>query len=112
MKTGPDWPTYLRAITDGELNVRIAERTGVAATTIKRWFSGESNPHPLQVVAVARAYGHDPLRALIIAGHLAENDAPTTSALPRRLQLAEFTKLEIAEELLRRARARAGETAN
>jgi transcriptional regulator with XRE-family HTH domain len=97
-----DWPAYLRTITDGATGAKIAQRTGIPASTISRWLSGEFDPKPRQVVEVARAYGVHPIPALIAADYLSEEDVDLTGMTPRLLRLREFTELEIAQEMVRR----------
>jgi transcriptional regulator with XRE-family HTH domain len=96
------WPSYLSAITDGAAGARIAERTGIPESTISRWFSEKAEPRPKQVVIVARAYGANPVDGLIAAGYLDENELEVPQT--RRLQLRDFTDIELAEETLRRIR--------
>lgn len=97
-----DWPTYLRVITDGAAGVTIAERSGIPASTISRWLSGEFDPKPRQVVQVARAYGVSALEALIAAKYLTAEEVDLAATTPREFQLREFTELEIANEIVRR----------
>lgn len=98
------WASYLSAITDGAPGARIAEHTGIPESTISRWFSEKAEPRPKQVVLVARAYGQNPIQALIAAGYLEPDDVDMPAATPRRLQIRDFTDLELAEETVRRIR--------
>lgn len=102
MTTRIDWPAYLRTITDGATGAKIAQRTGITASTISRWLTGEVEPRPRQVVEVARAYGVHPIPALIAANYLSEEDVDLSEVTPRLLQLRDFTDLEIAQEMVRR----------
>lgn len=96
------WPTYLRIITDGAPGVEIAKHAGVPNSTLSRWLDGSAHPRPKQVVKVARAYKVDPLQALIAAGYLEPGEVDMAAIAPRKLQLREFTELELAEEMVRR----------
>lgn len=102
VSTRIDWPTYLRTISDGASGAKIAHQTGIPASTISRWLSGEFDPRPRQVVEVARAYGVHPIPALIAADYLSAEDVDLSAITPRLLQLREFTELEIAQEMVRR----------
>lgn len=104
------WPEYLSAITDGAPGARIAEKTGIPESTISRWFSGKAEPRPKQVLVVARAYNQHPVQALIAAGYLDEDDVDIQTTEPRRLQIRNFTDLEMAEETLRRIREGGSQT--
>jgi transcriptional regulator with XRE-family HTH domain len=95
------WPLYLSAITDGQPGARIAERTGIPESTISRWLSDKAEPRPKQVVAVARAYGQNPVEALVAAGYLEEGEIDVASK-PTDLSLRAFTSLAISREMVRR----------
>lgn len=88
--------------TDGAAGARIAERTGIPESTISRWLSEKAEPRPRQVVTVTRAYGANPIEGLIAAGYLTEDEIEAPQ--PRRLQIRDFTDIELAEETLRRIR--------
>ncbi len=96
------WPVYLRIITDGAPGVEIAKRAAVPNSTVSRWLDGSAHPRPKQVVKIARAYEVDPLQALIAAGYLEPGEVDLAAITPRKLQLREFSELEIAEEMVRR----------
>ena len=96
------WGTYLRAITNGDAGNVIAKKTGVPASTISRWFNGELQPKPRQVAVVSRAYGLNPVAALIQAGYLQPDDVALSVTAPRLLQIQDFTELELAQEIVRR----------
>lgn len=59
-------------------------------------------PKPRQVANVARAYGVNPISALIAAGYLEPDDVDLSAMAPRLLQIQEFTELELAQEIVRR----------
>lgn len=96
------WAIYLRALSDNATNASISITTGIPAPTLSRWFTGDYEPKPRQVVQVAHAYKANPLSALVAAGYLDADEVDLAMVAPRRLQLREFTELEIAEEMVRR----------
>lgn len=75
------WISYLSTLPGKEDSPHraIAARTGIHPSTVYRWFHG-TVPTPERVIQVARAYGRDPVEALIAAGILtrADLDAPST----------------------------------
>jgi transcriptional regulator with XRE-family HTH domain len=101
-ETTNGWPTYLESITRGDSGARIALLAGIPESTISRWRSGTYMPKPTHVVAIARAYGVNPIEALVGAGLIEEGDLDVADVAPRRLQLREFTDLELAQEMVRR----------
>lgn len=64
----PASSSWLNAITT-DSHREVAKRVGVAASTITRAVRAD-NPPPNVVAAVARSYGFDVLRALVLAGFL------------------------------------------
>lgn len=97
-----NWTDYLRMISDDAAGAAIARKTGIPASTISRWLSGEFDPKPRQVVEVARAYGASPIQALIAADFLRAEDLDLPESAPRQLQIRDFTELELAQEMVRR----------
>lgn len=102
MNASVDWATYLKVIADGASGAVIAGRLGIADTTVSRWLLGTAKPRPHQVVTIAREFNVHPLQALIAAGYLEPDEVDLAAITPRKLQLREFTELEIAEEMVRR----------
>ena len=96
------WPTYLRTISGKDNQKQIAEKADVAATTVGRWLAEGIVPRAEQVIAVARAYATSPLHALVAAGYLAPSELDLVPEAPRRLQMLDFSDLELAEEMVRR----------
>lgn len=101
-----DWPTYLAALSTNQSE--IARAAGVATATVSRWTSRTTQPLAPQVIAVARAYGQSPVAALMAAGYLTRDEVEREVTLTPGMSLAEFSELEIAQELVRRIEA--GET--
>lgn len=98
-----DWPTYLAEITTNQSE--IARTADISTGTVSRWFSRSSRPDAAQVIAVARAYNRSPLVALVAAGYLTRAEVEGEVQLTAGMTLAEFTELEIAQELVRRIEA-------
>lgn len=101
-----DWPTYLAALSTNQSE--IARAAGVATATVSRWTSRSTQPLAPQVIAVARAYNQSPVVALVAAGYLTREEVEREVTLTPGMSLAEFSELEIAQELVRRIEA--GET--
>jgi transcriptional regulator with XRE-family HTH domain len=98
-----DWPTYLNQISTNQSE--ISRAAGVSSATVSRWLSRSSRPLAPQVIAVARAYDQSPVLALVAAGYLTRAEIEEQITLTPGMTLAEFTELEIAEELVRRIEA-------
>lgn len=91
-------------VSGGEQGKTIAERTNLTPSTISRWLRGaDIVPNPRQVLAFARAYGENPIRALIAAGYVTAEELNIEE--PRTLALSRYTDLELAQEIVRRAEA-------
>ena len=88
---------WLQSITS-EPSRAIAARTGLAHSTITR-AANTNTPPPGVVVAVARAYDYDVLRALVLTGFLTP-DETTGHGMDTALQHAPTAML--LHELLRR----------
>ena len=97
------WADYVRAITAGDNGKTVAEKTGHSPSAVSRWKSGALVPDPRQVVTIARAYSRSPLEALIAAGYLTEDEAGIRVEQPRDLALRDFSALDLAREMVRRA---------
>jgi transcriptional regulator with XRE-family HTH domain len=69
------WTSYLNTLAGKEDSPHraIAAQTGIHPSTVYRWFHG-TVPTPERVIQVARAYGRDPVEALIAAGILTKAD--------------------------------------
>lgn len=98
-----DWPTYLAALSTNQSE--IARAAGVSTATVSRWFSRSTRPLAPQVIAVARAYAESPVVALVAAGYLTRQEVEEEVKLTPGMSLAEFSELEIAQELVRRIEA-------
>ncbi|MCG7241453.1 MULTISPECIES: hypothetical protein [Corynebacterium] len=90
-------PTWLDAITTDSART-IAKATGLSHTTISR-AADNPTPPPAVVVAVARAYGYNPVEALSRTGLLTPIEArPVTS----EANLRRVSTRVLLQELLRR----------
>lgn len=90
----------MRATTHPDNDKTIAEKVGVSPSTIGRWRSGEIDPKPRQVVALANAYGVDPLSALVNAGYLSDEDVDLTITMTADLDTV--STYALLDELQRR----------
>ena len=100
---------YLRAISGDDTGRQIAQKTGNSESAISRWKAGTHVPDPKQAVNVARAYGKNPIEALIAAGYLTHDEASLPVTRPAALQLQDFSDLELAREMVRRAATEPGQ---
>jgi transcriptional regulator with XRE-family HTH domain len=98
-----DWPAYLSALSTNQSE--IARAADVHSGTVSRWFSRSSHPLAPQVIAVARAFGQSPVIALLAAGYLTRDEVEGAVTLSPGMTLAEFSELDIAQELVRRIEA-------
>ncbi|MBM7504220.1 helix-turn-helix domain-containing protein [Agromyces aurantiacus] len=96
------WAEYVRAVAGRDSGREVALKTGSSESAISRWKSGYSVPDPRQVVTIARAYNRNPVEALIAAGYLTADEASIPMTQP---SLRDFSDLELAREMLRRAAA-------
>ena len=93
------WSAYVRQIASGLNQVQIAEKTGLAQTNIGRWLRGEpGSPRAESVIAFARAFGQQPVEALVAAGYLSAAEAQSTARTP----LDDYSYTELIAELQRR----------
>lgn len=100
--TNETWTRYLRATTESDNDITVAEKVGVSSSTIGRWKDGKIDPKPRQVVALARAYGKNPLGALIAAGYLEQGDIEGEVHLGIPFALDAASTFELLEEVEKR----------
>lgn len=93
------WTRYLEVTTHPDNDKTIASKVGVSPSTIGRWRSGEIDPKPRQVVALARRYGKSPLAALVAAGYLSAEDLEEDLTLHYAADLDEISTLQLVDEL-------------
>lgn len=99
------WAEYIRQIRGRDTNTEMAARTGISASAITRWLDGTVEPRLNQILTVARAYGENPLGALVALGHITKDEATQFGGFPRGMQIREFTDIELAQEIVRRIEA-------
>lgn len=96
------WWEYVQRIADTTRQRDIAERTGIDATNVTRWKSGQV-PKAAMVAEFARAYERPVLEAFVAAGFLTPDEAKVRPApAPDYSQLTN-------DELLELVRRRMGE---
>lgn len=93
------WTRYLTVATHPDNDKTIASKVGVSPSTIGRWRSGEIDPKPRQVVALARAYDKSPLAALVAASYLSAEDLEDDLTLHYASDLDEISTLQLVDEL-------------
>lgn len=97
------WSTYFNEITENAPGSSVAERLQVSGSKVSDWRRGERPPSPREAAHIARAYGRCPIEGLVAAGYLEATDiADQVSVVVHTL--ADYTDVELAEEMLRRAR--------
>lgn len=94
------WRDYVVRISGTEEQKVIAEKSGIGATVINRWFKERNEPSAKLVVAFARAYSRPPVEALVAAGVIAEGDA--ASAIEVQRDLRELSDDDLLREVRRR----------
>lgn len=99
------WAEYVRRVTSHMTQAKAAELAGVNPAAIGRWIRGETDaPRAESVVAFARALGIAPVEALVAAGFLQSNEA--SHAIEVRNAIADYSDVELLDELKRRATGR------
>lgn len=95
------WTDWLRSTTNGASLRAIAASIGSAGSpsSLQRWVNEEVRPPAEAVVAIARAYGADPLLGLVAAGYLDENDLAQNRTVAA---VRDASTLQLTEELMRR----------
>lgn len=67
----PSWEDWVNKITSGATQAEIGNRLGVSRATATRW---SKRNEPNYVIALAQAYGADPVVALLVSGLLTDDD--------------------------------------
>ncbi|MGA4989958.1 helix-turn-helix domain-containing protein [Nonomuraea bangladeshensis] len=70
------WWDYVQKITEGASQPAIAERVGIAQSSVNRWKT--VIPKSENVISFAKAYGRPPLEALQAAGLVSDEDVAIT----------------------------------
>ncbi|WP_164478777.1 helix-turn-helix domain-containing protein [Mycolicibacterium stellerae] len=68
------WWRYVAAVTGNASQKDIAAATGIDQSSISRWQRGSHSPGAEAAVALARAYRHSPVEALVAAGYLSSSE--------------------------------------
>lgn len=90
------WSDYVGRVTRGLTQTQIADRAGIAQSSVGRWLRGDP-PDVDKVLAFAHAFGQPAVEALIAAGHLQASDVSTA-----RTPITAFSTEELLDELRRR----------
>jgi hypothetical protein len=86
----------------GAKSSSLANRLGASDSKVSYWSRGVRPPSSREAVHVARTFGRSPLEGLIAAGHLDAGDLSDHVSITYPT-LADFTDVELAKEVLRRA---------
>lgn len=101
------WIDYLNRLPGDPSDRAIAAAAETSPSTVTRWKGGQA-PTPLQVTRVARAFGQSPLNALFNAGFLTLDEVDDIIGGTTDIQmmtLSDYSTVQLAEEIARRARA-------
>lgn len=99
------WWQYVLTVTGGAAQKDIAEATGIDQSSISRWQRGTTTPRAEAVVALARAYGHSPVEALVAAGYLASDELGVVELTTLTGDLSRVSVDSLLSELRRRVLA-------
>lgn len=95
------WSEYVRRVAGTYTQIQIAEKTGLAQSSVGAWLRGQPGvPRAESVITFARAYNQSPIEALVAAGYISDGEAGTTARTP----LAQYTSDELFDELKGRSR--------
>lgn len=90
---------WVQEIAEGASNREIAMKAGIPMTTFHRkWTKGEFTAE--DAVTIARAYGRNPIEALVEQGTLTPDEVHNAGVHP----IEEFTMLELSREMLELSR--------
>ncbi|MDP3949516.1 helix-turn-helix transcriptional regulator [Microbacterium sp.] len=97
------WSTYFNEITKNAPGASVARQLDVSDSKVSYWRRGERPPTPREAVNAARTFGRHPLESLVAAGHLDADDISdhVTVVYPA---LADYSDVELAQEMVRRAK--------
>lgn len=108
------WWRYAQSIMDdaGETRTESAKRVGIDLSNFTRWSNG-TLPKPEIAVRFARAYGVNVLQALVALGLISDKEAKMTErTISKRSFLSTLTDVDLAAEILNRARKDDGSILN
>lgn len=92
-----EWWEYVQRITGSATQQAIADKTGIAQSSIARWRT--ASPRPDSAAVFARSYGRPTLEAFRAAGFITDEDAEITQA---PINLAEIDTDDLINEVRRR----------
>jgi DNA-binding transcriptional regulator YdaS (Cro superfamily) len=89
-----DWTAWLRAVVGADSHQAVSSKLGMSPSTVGRWMRCGRVPAG-GALAIARAYGADPVSALLASGHITLRDLQS-GALQNAVSIAP-TSLLVAE---------------
>ena len=97
------WPEYLRRISAGATQAKIAERIGIGRLSVCNWLHGKTLPKAETVITVARAFGRSPIEALVVASYLGTDEVgdPVQVSVSLEQVLGELLGAEVLRRLNR-----------
>lgn len=99
------WWRYVVTVTGDASHEDIAAVTGIDPSSISGWQHATTNPRAEAVVALARAYGHSPVQALVAAGYLSGSELGVAESTTGSGDLSGIPLDALTGELRRRDRA-------
>lgn len=99
-----DFLGYLRDISNGDPQIRLAQVSGASQTTVSRWAT--VRPNAEAIVALARHYQRPIAEVMVAAGYPEAAHSPSGRA---RTPLSEYTHSALLRELERRLDARSSD---
>lgn len=92
---------WIQSIAGGDARGAVADKAGQHRATFNRQYDAGRVP-PATIVAIARAYSADPLRGLVAAGLLTEDEIANLQPASAAEFLASLTDMDLLHELIRR----------
>jgi len=101
-----DFSEWLRRVSGDSTQAEIATRVGIDQTAVSRWLLGRSQPRLETMISIARAYGRNPVEAMLATGVLERDEVGGVIELP--VSLSGVSSKELLAELGRRLRVGQG----
>lgn len=90
------WSEYVRRVAGSFTQMQIAEKTGLAQSSVGAWLRGQPGiPRAESVITFARTFRQSPIEALVAAGYLSVEEAD----MQERTPLSRYTRDELFDEL-------------
>lgn len=105
-ESAAEWAGCVRALTGNEAQDVVGTKVGVNGSTISRWRHGKRPGNPVEVRALALAYGANVLATFVKAGYLTPEEANTPPSA--RPDWARVTDDELLEQISARLKGSAG----